>query len=176
MKEGDGSTNHDTIGMYQYDCDSSLTVLCQKANGDSMDWVIRVKLQHSDDHVLYYNVDIPPGAAGIIHKNLEWSTPVSLVPKIQVAYPNVTSKQSHTAWTHMSETLWTQDQYQLPSVETLLKEYSEDVDVFDILVVDGVDQLCWGMKKIVGPLKGKVVEIGIDATCGYIIQHIKGQH
>jgi hypothetical protein len=58
----------------------------------------------------------------------------------------------------------------------LLKEYSEDVDIFDIPVADGVEQLCWGMKKIIGPLKGKVVEIGIDATCGYIVLHKKGQH
>ena len=31
------------------------------------------------------------------------------------------------------------------------------MDMFDILVEEGVEQLCWGMKKI--------VEIGIDATC-----------
>jgi hypothetical protein len=90
--------------MHRYDCDSSLTVSCRKANGDSTDRVIRVKLQHSDDHIPYYDVDMPPGAAAIIRENLEWSTPVSLVPKIQAAYPNVTSK--HAAWTSMSETLW----------------------------------------------------------------------
>ena len=125
--------------MYWCDCDSSLTVSYWKANGDSTDWVIRVKLQHSDNYVPYYDIDMPSGAAGIIHKNLEWSTPVSLAPKIQAAYPNVTSKQIHGAWTHMRGTLWKWDQYQLPSAETLLKEYSEDVDVFDILVVDGVE-------------------------------------
>ena len=65
----------------------------------------------------------------------------------------------------MSETLWKRDQYQLPSAEILLKEYSDDIDVFDIPVADGVEQLCWGMKRVASWLKGMVVEIGIDATC-----------
>jgi hypothetical protein len=31
-------------------------------------------------------------------------------------------------------------------------------------VTDGVEQLCWGMKNVASRLKGKVVEIRIDAT------------
>ena len=54
---------------------------------------------------------------------------------------------------------------QLPSGEILLKEYGDDVDVFDIPVEDGVQQPCWGMKKIAAKLKGKVVEIRIHVTC-----------
>jgi hypothetical protein len=47
----------------------------------------------------------------------------------------------------------------------LLNEYLDDVDVFNILAADGVEQLCWGMKNVVSRLKGKEVEIRIDATC-----------
>jgi len=47
----------------------------------------------------------------------------------------------------------------------LLKEFRNDVDVFDIKVEEGVEQLAWGMKKILAGLKGKVVEIGVDTTC-----------
>jgi len=65
----------------------------------------------------------------------------------------------------MSETLWRRDKEQLPSAETLLREFSDDVDVFDIEVEEGVQQLCLGMKKIRERLRGKVIEIGIDATC-----------
>lgn len=65
----------------------------------------------------------------------------------------------------MSETMWKRDKMQLPSAEALLKEFPEDVEVFDIEVADGVEQLAWGMKKILKGLRGKVVEIGIDATC-----------
>jgi len=65
----------------------------------------------------------------------------------------------------MSETLWRRDKEQLPSAETLLREFGDDVDFFGIEVEEGVQQLCWGMKKIGERLRGKVVEIGIDATC-----------
>jgi hypothetical protein len=54
---------------------------------------------------------------------------------------------------------------QLSSVELLLKKFPDEVEIFDIEVVEGVEQLAWGMKKILESLKGKVVEIGIDAMC-----------
>jgi hypothetical protein len=40
---------------------------------------------------------MPPGTQAIIHENLEWSTPVSITPKVQAIYPTVTSKQVHKA-------------------------------------------------------------------------------
>lgn len=67
----------------------------------------------------------------------------------------------------MSEMLWKRDHMQLPSAKTLLTEFGDNVDVFEIKVAEGVEQLCWGMKKIASKLKGKIVEIGIDATCEY---------
>ena len=54
----------------------------------------------------------------------------------------------------------------MPSAMTLLAEFKEDVDIFKpIGVPEGVEILAWGMKRIAEPLRGKVVEIGIDATC-----------
>src|ERR1700736_6268134 len=101
---------------------------------------------------------MPPEALNIICDNLEWSTPVSITPKVQVVYPQVAGKQVHRAWTEMSEVLWKRDHLQLPSAEILLKEFSNDIDV---KTADGVQQLCWGMKKIASLLKGKIVEISI---------------
>ena len=65
----------------------------------------------------------------------------------------------------MSEILWKRDDLQLPSAEILLQEYSDKVNVFDLPKVDGMEQLAWGMKKVSDQLRGKVVEVGIDATC-----------
>lgn len=45
---------------------------------------------------------MPHEAANIIHENLEWTTLVSIIPKVQAAYPQVTGKQVHWAWTEMS--------------------------------------------------------------------------
>ena len=104
-------------------------------------------------------------ALEIIRTNLEWTTPVSMVGRIQGLFPNVTAKQIHAAWTQMSDVLWRQDNDQLKSASLLLDELGDDVDVFEIEAVEGVKQVCWGMKKIAGRLKGKIVEIAIDATC-----------
>jgi hypothetical protein len=131
----------------------------------STDRTVSIHLHHYDDHIPYFDVEMPPGALDMIREDLEWSTPASLGAKIQASYPNVTAKQVHSAWTEMSETLWKRNQYQLPSAEILLKEYSEDVHVFDIPTADGIEQLCWGMKRVESKLKGQIVEIGIDATC-----------
>ena len=65
----------------------------------------------------------------------------------------------------MSEVMWKPDKDQLASAKLLLSEFHKDIDVFDIEVDEGVQQVCWGMKKIANLLKGKVVEIAIDATC-----------
>ena len=46
-----------------------------------------------------------------------------------------------------------------------MREFGDNVDIFDIPVPDNVQQLCWGMQKITAKLMGKVVEIRIDATC-----------
>ena len=54
---------------------------------------------------------------------------------------------------------------QLPLAKMLLEEFNDDDDVFKINVAEGVQQLCWVMKKILVMLKGKVVKIGMDATC-----------
>ena len=80
-------------------------------------------------------------------------------------YPLVTRKQVHKVWADMSEVLWKRDHLQLPSAKKLLQEFSDDVDVFEVNVTEGVEILCWGIKKTLARLKGKVVEIRIDATC-----------
>ena len=79
-------------------------------------------------------------------------TPVSVAPTVQALYPYVTEKQAHVAWTEMSVVLWKKDKMQLPSMEMLLQEDREDVDVFNIEIADSIGQLCWGMKKIRGGL------------------------
>ncbi|KAJ7221804.1 hypothetical protein C8J57DRAFT_1253883 [Mycena rebaudengoi] len=125
---------------------------------------VRVRLNHHEYHVHYYDVAMPSEAVGIIRENLEWTTPNSMVGKVQERFPHVTSGQIHRAWTDMSEMLWKRDSAQLPSATTLLEEYGEEVDVLDVHPAEGVEQLAWVMKKIAEPLRGKIVEIGIDTT------------
>ncbi|KAJ7436299.1 hypothetical protein B0H11DRAFT_1754960 [Mycena galericulata] len=126
--------------------------------------VIVVRLQHKMAHVHYYDVKMPADAIAMLRANIEWTTPVAMVGKVQASFPHVTAAQVHSAWTTMSEILWKRDKNQLTSAGILLREYDHDVELFDIPREEGVEQLCWAMKNIAGPLRGKIVEIGFDAT------------
>lgn len=157
-------THRDNVGMECFECISQLNVSCH-----AMDRLgyhkVTILLNHHQNHKPNYDVAMPLEAIALICENLEWTTPVSMVPQIQAIHPNVTPAQVHRAWTEMSETLWKCEKDQLSSAKILLNEYRDDVDVFEIDVQDGVQQLCWGMKKILAELKGKVIEIAVDATC-----------
>jgi hypothetical protein len=127
---------------------------------------ITVKLQHHIKHVLYIDVRMPPEALQMIQDQAEWSTPAAMSVKIQLIYSQVTTKQIHAAWRELSQQYWRRDDEQLLSAKKLLAEYGDDTDIFEpVGVPDGVEILAWGMKRIAEPLRGKVVEIGIDATC-----------
>jgi len=152
--------------MDQYDCKSKLNISCH-ANPRSKEntYTITIWLEHHIKHIPYYNVSMPHEAAALIRENLEWSCPNEVAKKVQMTYPYITANQVHAAWTTMSETLWKRDIRQIPSVRALLGELEDDVAILDLPAIEGVEQVGWVMKKIVLPLQGKLVEIGMDATC-----------
>lgn len=152
------------LGMHRYSCKSKLTIT-SVSNLTSPHKIITIRLEHRQSHPLYFDVSMPTEATQIIRDHLEWLTPSALVQKIQPLYPKITASQIHSAWSLMSETLWKRDHAQLPSATLLLEEFKADVDFFEVQIADGVEQLCWGMKRIMAQLQGKVVEIAIDATC-----------
>ena len=164
----EGVKLRDHVGMKRYSCRSRLVVTSRAADITGQR-IVSIRIQHHEKHPQYYDVEMPPEALEIIRANLEWSTPVSMVSRVQALFPNVTAKQIHAAWTRMSEVLWRRDKDQLKSAGLLLDELGDDVDVFEIEVAEGVEQVCWAMKKIAGRLKGKIVEIAIDATCQCLV-------
>ncbi|KAJ7774512.1 hypothetical protein DFH07DRAFT_865834 [Mycena maculata] len=128
----------------------------------------RIFLRHHDSHVHYYDVAMPPEAAAIIREGVASCTLVQMVGRVQALFPQVTANQIHSAWSVMSEILWKRDKMQLPLAKILLKEFGDDVDVLDIHPAEGIEQLAWVMKKVMEPLRRKIVEIGIDATSSSI--------
>ena len=116
-------------------------------------------------HTLYYDVSLPPEAAALICENIDFHSPNEIAKRILLTHPSVTANQVHAAWSKMSEALWKQDVDQVTSIKTLLGEYHNDAAVLELPKWEGVEQVAWVMKKIVSPLCGKIVEIGIDATC-----------
>ncbi|KAJ7577132.1 hypothetical protein C8J56DRAFT_1007246 [Mycena floridula] len=121
---------------------------------------IRVYLRHAKAHRHYYDVQMPEGALAIIRDRLETATPNELVGQIQTQFPNVTAAQIHTTWSKMSETVWKRDPNQLLSAQTLLREFPEDVDLFEEVVpTEGIEQLCFGLKRVLEGLRGKLYSI-----------------
>ncbi|KAG2153487.1 uncharacterized protein EDB93DRAFT_1248751 [Suillus bovinus] len=170
----EGVKHRDTIGMKCFPCRSALTISCCNRMGNQINaCTLSIRMRHHDAHVPYYDVAMPSDATQIIRDQLEWSSPSSLAPKIQALYPCITASQVHFAWTKMSEILWKKDSDQLTSAKMLLDEFGRDIDVFDVELADGVEQLCWGMKKITRRLEGKVVEIGLDATYNTNAKHLE---
>ncbi|KAH8976424.1 hypothetical protein EDB86DRAFT_2840982 [Lactarius hatsudake] len=92
---------------------------------------------------------------------------------VQSTYPAISAKQVHKAWTTMSETLWKKNIEPLPSVRALLNDLKDDVDILNLPEMEGIEQVAWVMKKIISPLQGKIVEVGIDATYNMNSMHLK---
>ena len=152
--------------MDRYNCKSKLIISCRANPGsEEKTYKTTIWLKHRTAHTPYYDVSLHPEAAVLIRENLEWFSPHEVAKKVLLTYPSVTANQVHAAWTTMSETLWKRDKDQLLSVKVLLGELKDDAAVLDLPRMDGVEQVAWVMKKVVAPLRGKIVEVGIDATC-----------
>ena len=108
----------------------------------------------------------------MIQENLEWICPCEIAKKVQIDYPAVSATQIYKAWSTMSKSLWKRDTEQLPSVNALLGDFKGEVGILNLLEMESVEQIAWVMKKIIFPLQGMIVEVGIDATCKEKFSHI----
>ena len=169
----EGVIHRDTIGMHRYNCKSKLNIAYRTNPSGEKTYTITISLEHHLKHTPYYDVSLHPDAAALIRENLDWFSPHEVSKKVLAIYPSITANQVHSAWTTMSETLWKHNGEQLPSVKQLLGELKDDIAVLGLPGIDGVEQVAWVMTKIVSQLQGKVVEIGIDATCKSSSDHQK---
>ena len=152
--------------MDRYPCKSKMSISCHVMRGSGgTTHTISIWVEHHSWHIPYYNVDLPSKAAEMIWENLEWTCPSEIAKKVQMTHLSVTASQIYRAWMTMSEILWKRDLDQLTSVRTLLGEFDDDVDILRLLAIEGAIQVAWVIKDIVGLLQGKIVEVGINATC-----------
>lgn len=152
--------------MKRYPCKSRLLIKYRERNAKNA--YVVIILHHNFRHVNYIDVAMPEGATRLIQDQAEWAVPSTLVTRIRKIYPQVSAAQIYNAWRELSETYWRRDELQIPSAIKLLKEFSNEVDLFEPKnIPEGVEILAWGMKKIAEPLRGKVLEVAMDATCMY---------
>jgi len=101
----------------------------------------------------------------MVNKQAEWVMPSDLATKVRLTYSQVLTAQVYNKWKAVSETHWQHDNLQIPFTRKLLVEFSDDMDIFKPKnIPDSAEILAWGIKKIAEPLKGKVIEIGMDIT------------
>jgi hypothetical protein len=164
-----GAKPRENSGMPRFLCQSSLRVTYHTGmKYESNMGRVFIRLEHHYPYVEYEDVGMPEEAKAMIQEHLEWLSPIAMVTKIRSNFPNVTPQQVHNHWTKLSQPFWRRDDDQLASAEILLREFDGDVILFEpVDVPDGVEILCWSMKRIVKIIEGKVVEIGLDATCQY---------
>ncbi|KAJ3535176.1 hypothetical protein NMY22_g6606 [Coprinellus aureogranulatus] len=133
-----------------------------------------VKIRHIAAHVRYVDVAMPQGAIDMVVANMEWLRPGEMVTKIQAAFSGVTASQIHNVWREQSKVHWYRAESQLVSARILLEEHGDEIDIFDVTgVPEGVEILAWGMQNIAGLLKGRLVEVGMDATYNTNSKHME---
>jgi hypothetical protein len=155
-----------SIAMKRYPCKSRLSIKYRERNAKNA--YIVIILHHNFRHANYIDVAMPEGATQMIQNQAEWGIPSTLVTQIRKSYPQVSSAQIYNTWRALSETYWRRDEHQIPSAIKLLKEFSNEVDLFEPKdIPEGVEILAWGMKKIAEPLRGKIFQVAMDATCMY---------
>ncbi|KAL0563702.1 hypothetical protein V5O48_018363 [Marasmius crinis-equi] len=151
------------LGMKRFSCRSRLTITARTV-ADHVE--ISIRMEHHEAHLVYVDVAIPVATVEYITDHLEFK-PHDLFKALRTEHNTLTSDQVYSAWLRLSEVLWRRDDNQMVSARKLLKELETagEVDVFNTVSVDGIEQLAWGMKKLAKELTGiGVVEIGIDAT------------
>jgi hypothetical protein len=151
--------------MQRFDCNSRACVSARAAASDPTKTVVSINFYHEVQHKPYYDVSMPARATQIIRENMGHCRPVDLVPIIQAEFPNITAAQIYAAWIKLSEEIWKRADNQIESAMQLLQELGDEVEIERTKLDDGVEQLCWTMKKIAGTLGKGVVEIALDATC-----------
>lgn len=164
----EAAKHRDTLGMKRYHCQSRLTI---RYHTEPKRTYTEIILHHHVCHVHYLDVSMPPEAKSMIEGQAEWATPSSLAAHVRQAYPQVSRDQIYRAWRELSEVHWRRDSDQIKSTTMLLKEFSDEVDIFELKnLPENVEAVAWGMKKIAGLLKDKIVEIGMDATCKFLFR------
>ena len=124
-------------------------------------------------HTPYFDVSVPKEVVEMIRRNIDWALPNDLTRKIRNDYPAVTPKQIMTIWAKLAQELWKRKpENQMESAAILLKESNDITDLFVLEVEEGVDQLAWGMKKIAHLLGTGIIEVGIDATCKWVVDRL----
>lgn len=166
-KKNPNAKSRDTLGMDKFPCEGSLDIRV-KPNPWSEDChLIKIAIRHQARHVPYHDVGMPTPALEFIRTNQK-STPGLIASQLAEKYPQITQAQVYSTWSRICEVSWKRDTDPLTSVRKHLQA-DKRVDFWELEVPDGVIVIAWGCRQISTKIGPTIVEIGLDATCTFVI-------
>lgn len=161
-----GVKHRETEGMDRFKCQGELNIRIKEHWRDPTRLTTMISMKHQVRHVTYTDISMPSKALSFIQEKFN-STPGAIAADLVKRYPKITPKQVHTAWSRHSEKFWRRDDNALHSAAKLLKEFTGEVDHWELEVPDGVVAVAWGARTVAHRIASQLVEVGLDATCEY---------
>jgi hypothetical protein len=156
-----------------YECRSKLSIRITHLNDGNRE--IHIQLTHHATHRSYYDIELPEEAVEIIWKNL-WSKPPYIAQNLRDMkdeWQRIQTYQVCHIWKKLLEANWRMAKDELESSKLLLEKHAEKVDLLPIEEVEGVVALGFGLKSVGERLKN-TVEVGLDATGGFVQYYLHG--
>ncbi|KAF8322383.1 hypothetical protein F5887DRAFT_837317, partial [Amanita rubescens] len=116
----EGAKQRDKESMDAFDCHGRLQIVLSPN-----DTVALVKLIHRDDHIPYWNIDVPKDVRDFVHKNPNL-TPQQLWDGILQMHPQpkFSRKTIYNLWSEHVSKKWKRDEDEVKSAKILINEAS----------------------------------------------------
>ncbi|KAF9480703.1 hypothetical protein BDN70DRAFT_804773 [Pholiota conissans] len=138
-----------------------------------------VKFKHDNQHIPYWNIDVPEETQQFVRDNLDLS-PTQLWDKILEKHadelPKFPRKSIYKIWHQMSSKKWTRDPNEMESVRILLDEFSKkpgasptasDISSLEVIPLpdeEGFTAIAFCLPEILRKWGSQIREISLDST------------
>jgi hypothetical protein len=153
--------------MYRFKCNGQVSITVKTDRYDARQSILDITMDHQCQHIKYYDVSMPEDAVKYIIDHIQLP-PGLLATEVTKRWKHITRAQVYSAWTRNVQHLWKIEEDPLHSGRKLLGQWSNEVDLFDLQLPDGVIALGWGIRSIANRIKHLVIEVALDATCACV--------
>ncbi|KAJ3496485.1 hypothetical protein NLJ89_g10479 [Agrocybe chaxingu] len=145
-----------------------------------VDTVALLKLDHKEDHVPYWNIDVPEDVHKLIEENLDL-TVSQIWSKVLEIYktPSFSRKSISYIWHEKTSHKWKQDPDELKSAKILIEEATSTIPkgnpLYSVQSVplheeEGFTAIAFSLLEILQKWGGKIREVELDSACIYSFQ------
>ncbi|KAF8967522.1 hypothetical protein BDZ97DRAFT_1656387 [Flammula alnicola] len=168
--KNEGVKHRDKEQMDTFKCHGWLSITITDDGDDAF-----VKFQHEDDHVPYWNIDVPSEIQDFVRENLELS-PTQLWDEIlkKNPSPSFSRKAIYQIWHENESKKWKRDPDEVKSAKILLEEASEkqnmNRNIYSVESIPLPDNpsftaIAFCLPEVLRKWGGKVRELSLDSAC-----------